>query len=85
MTSQEILDAIFHLAPNAEFSFTEADLSTLVWDSKDIKRPTDAEIIAAIPVAKAAKEAAEEAKAAAKATLLNRLGITEEEARFLLA
>lgn len=84
MTSQEILDAIFHLAPNAEFSFTEADLSTLVWDSKDIKQPTDSAIIAAIPLAKSAKEAEANANAAAKTALLDRLGITAEEAKLLL-
>jgi len=85
MTSQEILDAIFHLAPNAEFSFSDADLFTLVWDSKDIKRPTDAAIIAAIPVAKAAKEAEAEASAAARIALLDRLGITADEAKLLLS
>jgi hypothetical protein len=84
MTNQEILDAIFHLAPGAQFSFTEADLSTLVWDSKDIKQPTVAEIMAAIPMAKAAKEAEAESKAAAKASLLNRLGMTPDEAALLL-
>jgi len=84
MTSQDIADAIFYLAPNAQFSFTEADLSTLVWDSKDIKQPTNAQIIAAIPLAKAAKEAETENKATAKAALLDRLGITAEEAALLL-
>jgi len=85
MTSQEILDAIFYLAPNAEFSFIEADLSTLVWDSKDIEQPTDAAIIAAIPVAKTAIEAEAKASAAAKSALLDRLGITAQEAKLLLA
>ena len=84
MTSQEIIDAIFYLAPNSEFSFTETDLSTLKWDSTDIQRPTDKDIIAAIPLAKKAKELVVAEKAAAKAALLNRLGITSDEAALLL-
>lgn len=84
MTSQEIIDAIFYLAPNSEFSFTETDLSTLKWDSTDIQRPTDKDIIAAIPLAKKAKELVVTEKAAAKAALLNRLGITSDEAALLL-
>ena len=85
MTSQEIMDALFYLAPNSEFSFTETDLSTLKWDSIDIQRPTDKDIIAAIPLAKAAKEAAKADKAAARQAILDRLGITAEEAALLLA
>lgn len=85
MTSQEITDAIFYLVPGAQFSFQETDLSTLVWDSKDAKQPTEAEILAAIPVAAAAKQAEADAKIAAKSALFDRLGITEEEAQLLLA
>ena len=84
MTSQEIIDAIFYLAPNSEFSFTEVDLSTLKWDSSDIARPSDEAILAAIPKVKAAQTAAKEAKASAKVALLNRLGITADEAALLL-
>jgi hypothetical protein len=85
MTNQEITDAIFYLTPNAQFSFANSDLSTLVWDSKDVKQPTNTQIIAAIPAAKAAKLAEDDNKATAKAALLDRLGITAEEAALLLA
>ena len=84
MTSQEITDAIYYLAPNSEFSFTENDLSTLKWDSTDIQRPIDKDIIAAIPLAKTAKKAAKTDQASAKQAILDRLGITAEEALLLL-
>lgn len=84
MTNQEITDAIFHIAPGAEFSFTDADLSTLVWHSEDITCPTNKEIIAAIPAAKKALEDKFNAKLAARTAILDRLGITAEEAALLL-
>lgn len=85
MNNLEIVDAIKYLAPEAEFSFQETDLSTLEWHSENIKRPTDKEIIAAVDTVKKAKEAELEAKAAAREALLNRLGITEDEAKLLLS
>jgi hypothetical protein len=85
MTSQELIDAIFYIAPDSEFSFTEADLSTLKWDSTDIERPTDKDIIAAIPLAKAAKEAAIAEKDAAKLAILAKVGLTQDEVNALLA
>jgi hypothetical protein len=85
MTNLDLIDAIRYLVPEAQFSFQETDLSTLVWDSKDIKRPSDKDILAAVPVVKAAKAARVEANAVAKAALLDRLGITADEAKLLLA
>jgi hypothetical protein len=85
MNSIEITAAIRHLVPNAEFSFTDNDLSTLKWDSKDLQKPTIAQIEAAIPIVKTAAEAEASAKAATKAALLERLGITAEEATLLLS
>ncbi len=85
MNSIEITAAIRHLVPNAEFSFIDNDLSTLKWDTKDLQKPTIAQIEAAIPIVKAAQEAEIAAKAAAKAALLERLGMTAEEAGLLLS
>ena len=85
MTANEIIDAIFHIAPNAEFSFIENDLSTLKWDSTDIDRPSDKDIIAAIPLAKKAKENAAADKASTKAAILAKLGLTQDEVTALLA
>ncbi len=85
MTANEIIDAIFHIAPNAEFSLIEDDLSTLKWDSTDIERPSDEDIVAAIPLAKTAKETVAAEKAAAKAAILAKLGLTQDEVTALLA
>lgn len=85
MTNLDIIDAIRHLAPEAQFSFQETDLTTLVWDSVDIDRPTDEDILDAVPVVQAAKAALVAEEAAAKAALLERLGITADEARLLLS
>ena len=77
--------AIKKLKPNAEFSFTDDDYSTIKWDVLEGEAPTQAEIDAAIEQVKADELAEAEAKAAQKAALLDRLGITEEEAQLLLA
>ena len=80
-----LVKAIKKLKPTAEFSFIEDDYSTIQWDILDGNEPTQAEIDAAIEQVKADEAQAELDKAAAKAALLNRLGITEEEAKLLLA
>lgn len=77
--------AIKYLRPNAEFSFTENDYSTVNWDVLDGEAPTQAEIDVAIEKVKADEIAETEAKATAKAALLDRLGITENEAKLLLS
>jgi hypothetical protein len=80
-----LVKAIKKLKPTAEFSFIEDDYSTIQWDILDGNEPTQAEIDAAIEQVKADEAQAELDKAAAKAALLDRLGITEEEAKLLLA
>jgi len=77
--------AIKKLRPNAEFSFTNEDYSTIQWDVLEGEAPTQSEIDAAIVQVKADEVAEAEAKAAQKAALLDRLGITEAEAKLLLA
>lgn len=77
--------AIKSLRPTAEFSYTEDDYSTIKWDVLEGDAPTQAEIDAEIKKIKAAEVKAEAEKAAKKAALLERLGITEEEAKLLLA
>lgn len=77
--------AIKSLRPTAEFSYTEDDYSTIKWDVLEGDAPTQAEIDAEIKRIKAAEVKAEAEKAAKKAALLERLGITEEEAKLLLA
>jgi hypothetical protein len=76
-----IPQAIRNLAPNSEFSIKENDYSTIEWIILEGKAPTQAEINAEIK-----RMAAEvEAQAAAKVALLDRLGITADEAKLLLS
>jgi len=76
--------AIWKLRPTAEFSFTDDDYSTIKWDILDGDAPSQAEIDVAIEDVKAEEAQAELDKAEAKAALLDRLGITEKEAKLLL-
>ena len=77
--------AINRLKPTAQFSFKDDNYSTIKWDVLEGNAPTQAEIDAAIEQVKADEAQAEADKAAEKAALLNRLGITEAEARLLLS
>jgi hypothetical protein len=81
----DLSKAIKFLRPTAEFSFTENDYSTIKWDVLDGDAPTKSEIDAAILTIKAKELADAETKAAAKAALLERLGITADEAKLLLS
>jgi len=82
--SDYLFKAIRKLKPNSEFSFTNNDYSTIKWDVLDGTAPTQAEVDAAIEQVKADEITEAAAKATQKATLLERLGITEDEARLLL-
>jgi hypothetical protein len=77
--------AIRKLKPTAEFSIVDSDYSTVKWDVLDGDAPTLAEIQIAVEEVKADELAQAEAKAVAKAALLERLGITEDEAKLLLS
>ena len=77
--------AIKALRPSAEFSFSNNDYSTIKWDVLDGTPPTQAEIDAAIKQVEADEANAEASKQAAKSALLERLGLTEEEASLLLS
>jgi hypothetical protein len=80
-----LVKAIKKLKPNAEFSFTDNDYSTIKWDVLEGDAPTQAEVDDAIEQVKADEAQAELDKAAKKAALLDRLGINEDEAKLLLA
>ena len=82
--SNYLVQAIRKLRPNSEFSFTNNDYSTIKWDVLDGDAPTQAEIDEAIEQVKADEITEATTKAAQKAALLDRLGITEDEARLLL-
>jgi hypothetical protein len=80
-----LVKAIKKLKPNSEFTFTECDYTTIKWDVLEGEAPTQAEIDAAIEQVKADELAEAEARATQKAALLDRLGITEDDAKLLLA
>ena len=77
--------AIKYLKPTAEFSFTDDDYSTIKWDVLEGDAPTITEIDDAIKKVKADELSQAKAKTAQKAALLDRLGITEDEAKLLLS
>ena len=77
--------AIKLLKPTAEFSYSDNDYSTIKWDVLDGEAPTQAEIDVAIEQVKANEIAEAQAKAQAKAALLERLGLTQEEFNTLTA
>jgi hypothetical protein len=78
--------AIKKLKPNAEFSFTDDDYSTIKWDVLEGEAPTQAEIDAAIEQVKADEavqiQSRAEAKAAAEAKL-QALGLTANDLKAL--
>jgi hypothetical protein len=84
MQSEYLLEAIKKLKPNAEVSFIERDSSTIVYDKIEGNPPTEDEIAAAVIEVQNELEAKQTVKAHERAALLERLGITEEEARLLL-
>jgi hypothetical protein len=80
----DLVKAIRFLKPSAQFSFTDDDYSTIQWDVLEGDAPTQSEIDAAIKQVKADDAQAQTDKAASKAALLARLGITADEAALLL-
>ena len=80
-----LVAAIRKLKPNSEFSISNNDYSTIKWDVLEGNAPTQAEIDAAIEEVKADEIVQVKAKATAKAALLDRLGISEDEAKLLLS
>jgi hypothetical protein len=84
MEKDYLFKAIKSLKPTAEFTYSDRDYSTVQWDVLEGDAPTQAEIDAEITKIKAdeIKNAAD--KSAAKAVLLERLGITADETALLL-
>jgi hypothetical protein len=81
----EIVKAIKTLRPEAEFVIHGDDLENIDWHVIEGAIPTKKEILNAMALVEK-KEAAEAIEAAQKkASLLERLGITEDEAKLLLS
>jgi len=84
MDNLYLTKAIRHLKPTAEFSLVDGDYETIKWDVLEGKAPTQSEIDQAILFVKANELSDAQDKAAAKAALLVRLGITADVAALLL-
>jgi hypothetical protein len=82
MNHNDIINAIQFIRPNAQFTLTGDKLDWL--DANQVK-PTKAEIEAGWVAYQAAHIAEIETKANARTALLERLGITEDEAKLLLS
>lgn len=81
----DITKAIQSLCPDAEFVISANDYSTIVWHKIEGDAPTEVKVLTELTRLKAETKAAEQTKAAAKAALLERLGITANEAALLLS
>jgi hypothetical protein len=82
MEHTDKLNAIKHIRPNASFIMRGNDIE---WLDQEQTLPSDSEIEAGLVSYKQWLEQNEIDKAQAKAALLNKLGITEEEAKLLLS
>jgi hypothetical protein len=76
--------AICSLSPEAEFSYENDDYSTINWIVEPKSIPTQAQIDAEIIKVKKREADFEASQIAKKQELLDRLGITAEEAKLLL-
>ena len=85
MTDINLTKAIKYLKPTAQFSFQNYDYSTIKWDFLEGEAPTWEEIVAADLKVKADEGAALAQAEAKRQALLDRLGITEEEAKLLFS
>jgi hypothetical protein len=86
MNTNYLVKAIHKLCPDAQFSYSDNDYSTIKWDVLEGDAPTQAEIDAAIQQIKAdeitAADVAVEAKKQAEAKLAA-LGLTTEDLKAL--
>ena len=80
-----LVTAIQSLRPDSAFVIMNDDYSTIVWNTLEGKEPTAKEIDAEIERLKSKDIQDAANKEILKAALLERLGITEEEVRLLLA
>lgn len=82
MTHQDKVNAIWFIRPNAKFVLRGEQLE---WFDENQTEPTEAEITAGFVSYEKHLKAEAKLKADAKLALLDKLGITEDEAKLLLA
>lgn len=86
MNQIELVEAIRHIKPNAEFSLQDNDYSTIKWDVLEGEAPTLSELETAYQALKAAKAQAKaeaEAKRSAALAKLEVLGLDENDLKAL--
>jgi hypothetical protein len=76
--------AIKSLKPTAQFSFNNDDYSTIKWDVLDGDAPSQKEIDDEIKRIKAQEKIEIKAKAEQRQAILDRLGLTSDEAKLIL-
>jgi hypothetical protein len=81
MEHKDLTSAILHLRPEAKFVIRGEDIE---WMDEDQIQPTEEEIKAGWVAYQAKEKAEAKAKEKARTELLNRLGITADEAAILL-
>jgi hypothetical protein len=79
-----LVKAIYKLKPTAEFSFTDEDYSTIQWDLLDGEAPTQKDIDAAVKEIKADEKAEMKTKEIQRQAILDRIGLTADEAKLIL-
>lgn len=80
----DLVLAIRSLRPESEFSYTNNDYSTIKWDVLDGEPPTEKEINDALKKVKADKIKEAKEKELKRKEILDRLGLTADEAQLLL-
>lgn len=85
MKAKDIVKALEILRPGAGYSLIEDDYSTIQWADLKSAAPTLKEIETTIDKIKVDESAKAKADAAVKAALLDRLGISADEAKILLS
>jgi hypothetical protein len=78
-------DAIQSLRPGIGFAMYGDDPSTIIWEVESVITPTQSEIDAAVKSMEAKKIADEKAKESAKKMVLEKLGLSADEAALLLS
>ena len=79
-----IYDALSSLRPNKEYNWSGKNVEDIVWLDGKTKSPTQAEIDSEIIRLTNEYQLEPETTATQRAAVLDRLGITEDEARLLL-
>jgi len=79
-----LIEAIRKLKPNSEFVISNDDYKTIEWHVLEGKAPTQAQIDEMIEQIKADEIVEAETKTAQRQAILDRLGLTADEAKLLL-